>query len=145
MDCIHYRCGYKYQLTRDYTIQTGIPAPFDIVTEWIDYNFDGTLTVRRGYAWDGPSGPTIDTPDSMRASLIHDAGYQLMREGKLDPAFYRKYFDRLFRRLCLEDGMIGIRADLWYEALRIAAGPAADPKNEKKEISAPQNCQEGRP
>ena len=29
----------------------------------------------RGYAWDGPSGPTIDTPDAMPASLVHDGLY----------------------------------------------------------------------
>jgi hypothetical protein len=142
MDCIYYKRGYKYQLTRAYALQTGLPAPFDIVTEYIDYAADGTMTIRRGYAWDGPSGPALDTADAMRASLVHDAFYQLMREGRLNPAFYRKYADRLLRRLCLEDGMNAARADLWYEALRLAAGAAAAPENDKQEIAAPKNCPE---
>ena len=38
------------------------------------------MIVEKDYAWDGPSGPTIDTSNSMRASLVHDVLYQAMRE-----------------------------------------------------------------
>ena len=142
-DCIHYREGYKYQLTRPYTLQTGIPAPFNIMTDYIDYGEDGVMTIRGGYAWDGASGPTLDTDDTMRGSLVHDAFYQLMREGLLNPDYYRQYADRLLGRLCMEDGMTEFRATVWYEAVREWAGSAADPKNEKKEICAPENnCME---
>ena len=44
---------------------------------------ESKVIVRRGYAWDGASGPTIDTKDSMKATLIHDVLYQVMREGGL--------------------------------------------------------------
>jgi len=134
---IYYRDGYKYQLTRECSLDLGHGAPFDIVTEWIDYSADGNLTIRPGYAWDGPSGPTVDTPDSMRASLVHDALYQLMRERLLNPAFYRETADKILRRLCIEDGMPELRADAWYEGVRLFAAGAADPKNVKKEKSAP--------
>ena len=36
----------------------------------------GHIIVRKGYCWDGPSGPTLDTEDAMRASMFHDVLYQ---------------------------------------------------------------------
>jgi len=137
MSTIYYREGFKYQLSRDYYIQTGLTPPFAIVTEYIGFDEDGTLSIAKGYAWDGPSGPTFDTPCTMRASLVHDALYQLMRANLLNPAYYREAADKLFHRLCLEDEMNRLRAELWYESLRVGAGAAADPKNEKREIAAP--------
>ena len=41
------------------------------------------LYVYPGYRWDGASGPTIDSEDSMQASLFHDVVYQMLRERKL--------------------------------------------------------------
>ena len=45
----------------------------------------------------GASGPTLDTDDTMELdSLVHDALYQLMREGCL-PQSARKAADKLMR------------------------------------------------
>jgi hypothetical protein len=44
----------------------------------------------KGYAWNGPSGPTLDTRNFMRGSLVHDALYQLMREGRMDNGLRRQ-------------------------------------------------------
>ena len=74
-----YRKGYKYQLADDYTIQIDTKPPEEIETQFISLSIDGLLTIKDGYAWDGPSGPTIDTPNFMTPSLVHDAIYQLMR------------------------------------------------------------------
>ena len=137
MDKIFYREGIKYYTTRDYEIQTGIPPPFEMHHGFISYYEDGRMEVRAGMPWDGPSGPTMDTKDSMRGSLIHDCYYELMRAGLLNPDFYRKDADKLLRRLCIEDGMYEWRADMWYVGVREGAGPAADPKSEKPELSAP--------
>lgn len=71
----------------------------------------GRITIRAGYCWDGPSGPTIDTPAFMRGSLVHDALYQLMREEKL-PQEHREPADLLLHDHCIEDGMSRARA--WY-------------------------------
>ena len=49
-------------------------------------NESGCLQIAAGYAWDGASGPTIDTRNSMIASLVHDALYQLIREDNYPPA-----------------------------------------------------------
>lgn len=132
---IRYRDGYKYQLFEDYQLAIDIkPAAF-ILTEYIRLDVDGMLSIKEGYAWDGPSGPTVDTKDSMRGSLVHDALYQLMREGHLDPDQHRRAADRELWRICIEDGMLKVRADAWYAAVRFAAGGAA--RGAKEVLTAP--------
>ncbi len=80
---IAYRSGYKYQLAKAYSIGINIKPGKDIKTKFIKLDRTGKLTIVGGYAWDGPSGPVVDTKENMRASLVHDALYQLMRNGKL--------------------------------------------------------------
>ena len=65
---------------------------------------EGALTCFKGYCWDGPSGPTFDTAATMRASLFHDALYQLMRERKLHVKLHRRVADELLRNVMVEDG-----------------------------------------
>ena len=91
---------WKYELLEDMECDVDIPnegAMSDYIT--LDY---GELTVLVRYAWDGPSGPTFDTPTNMRASLFHDALCQLIGERLLDKK-YRKYADELLRIHMLED------------------------------------------
>jgi hypothetical protein len=133
---IYYKSGYKYQLVKDYTIFVGITPKGLIDTEYLTLTTKGYLTIKRGYAWDGASGPTLDTSDSMRGSLVHDALYQLMRMGLLDHK-WRKTADRLLRDICLEDGMIRERAEYWYDGVRGFADGAALPCNDKRVIEAP--------
>ena len=56
-------------------------------------NTKGHLIIKRSYAWDGPSGPTIDTKNFMRGSLVHDALYQLMRHEHLSSDEWRAVAD----------------------------------------------------
>ena len=134
---IHYRAGYKYQLVADYVVVLPELAPaLPIKTEFLAFDIEGVLTIRRGYAWDGPSGPAIDTPNFMRGSLVHDALYQLIRERLLE-AHYRAAADQALRRLCREDGMSAPRAWWVFQGVRIGAGPSADPANDKPILTAP--------
>jgi len=136
MKSILYRSGYKYQLMSDCVVKTDIYPPEPVVTDYANVYKDGTLLVKKGYAWDGPSGPAIDTKNFLRGSLVHDACYQLLREGLLDPD-YRDEADRLLRRICIEDGMTRVRA-LWvYLGVRWCAGPCADPSHCKPVQEAP--------
>ena len=135
-EMIKYKSGYKYQLVETYTIQTEIKPEFDIITEYIVLYRNGTLTMKKGYAWDGPSGPTIDTKSFMRGSLVHDAFYQLMREGHL-PIELRDTADRELQRMCIEDGMWRIRAWWVYRALKAYAKKAAMGSSRKEILSAP--------
>ncbi len=137
METISYKDGYKYQLTESYSIKINILPVADINTPYIKLTKQGDLTIEKGYAWDGPSGPTIDTKNFMRGSLVHDALYQLMREKHLHKGACRQPADRLLQQICREDGMNFLRAWFVYEAVKIAGDPAADPKNSKPIITAP--------
>jgi len=102
---------YKFQLMDDYVITIDIEPEQNIETVFINLNSNGELTVKKRYAWDGPSGPTFDTKNFLHGSLVHDALYQLLRENHLTPE-KRDYADQLLKKHCLEDGMSKIRA--WY-------------------------------
>ncbi|MFA5804958.1 MAG: DUF1353 domain-containing protein [Melioribacteraceae bacterium] len=141
MKCITYRGGYKYQIKETYTVQIEITPTVNINTEYIQLDTDGNLTLTKGYAWDGPSGPTIDTLTFMRGSLIHDALYQLMREEFLDHKFYRRTADVILRKICREDGMWFLRAWWVYAGVRLFADPAADPADKRPLTHAPKGCQ----
>jgi len=141
MKCIEYNSGYKYQLKKTYTLEIEIKPSSPIDTEYIKLDTDGNLTMMEGYAWDGPSGPTIDTLTFMRGSLVHDALYQLMREKKLDHDTYREAADRLLQKICKEDGMCSLRAWWVYQGVRKFADPAADPANKRPPVNAPEDCQ----
>src|SRR3990172_10292604 len=127
MKCISYNGGYKYQLKETYTVAIDIRPETPIDTDYIILDSQGILTLKKGYAWDGPSGPTIDTLTFMRGSLVHDALYQLMRDGKLDPTVHREAADSILREVCIEDGMWSFRAWYVYQAVRQFARTAADP------------------
>ena len=120
---IKYKGGYKYQLVESVSLLTCIKPGEDILTKYIDLHYDGHLIIRDGYCWDGPSGPTIDTKNFMRGSLIHDALYGLMRQGKLLRS-RRKDADLLLKQICLEDGMSRLRAWWVYKGVRLGAAPA---------------------
>ena len=137
--------GYKYQLLETETVNTGI---LGVEARIVD-NHTGQLLVSLwdtseifvflGYCWDGASGPTVDDETNMLGALIHDALYQLMREGKLSRK-YRKRADELLRDTCIADGIkylkpswrivrplvralriahIKARYNLWYLAVRL--------------------------
>jgi hypothetical protein len=133
---IKYRKGYKYQLVDTYRVQVPIRPSVYIKTEFIDLTASGILIIKRGYAWDGPSGPTIDTKSSMRGALVHDALYQLLREGHLNPGL-RPKCDDIAYGIWVSDGMFKWRARLWRRELGKFAGFAADPRNKKKVYEAP--------
>jgi hypothetical protein len=83
-DRLYFKKGYKYQLAQDFMGQTKIFPPEPIDHEFIYLTTNGVLILKKGYAWDGCSGPTIDDNTNMIAGAKHDACYQLMRAGLLD-------------------------------------------------------------
>ncbi len=142
MKCISYKTGYKYQLGEDYLVDISIQPDIDIeVPGYIALNSNGRISIKKSYAWDGPSGPTVDTLDFMRGSLVHDALYQFMRAEKLDRNIYKEPADRLLQKMCKEDGMSAIRAWWVYRGLRYGGDSATKPVNKKPVVQAPQTCQ----
>ena len=146
---INYKKGFKYQLTWGYSVVLLFKPPETITTFFIKFDDTGELWIKRGYAWDGPSGWTIDTDTVMRASLVHDVVYQLLRLSYLTGMRARELADKEFLRVMLEDieaAAKGIkrkwvrkaylrwnrrRARVWYKALRIGGGPAASASHRK--------------
>ena len=133
---IQYREGYKYQLVISYEGDIPLYPSQDIKTEYIDLNKKGEILIRRGYAWDGPSGPAIDTRNFMRGSLIHDALYQLIRLDKL-PREAKNIADKILLDTCVEDGMNKARAWWVYTAVKTFASRATMPSSEPPVLMAP--------
>ena len=116
---IYYISGYKYQLAKHYVHELPFAINVNVDTPFLKLASIGNiLQCRYGYAWDGPSGPTFDTPAFMRGSLVHDALYQLIRQGYLPEDPYRRLADEELYRICREDGMGWIRAQYVYAAVR---------------------------
>ena len=85
----------------------------------------GLVIAKKGYRWDGPSGPTLDDETNMRASLFHDIGYQAMTENVeiynlpyLQKFSIRRAWDKLFRSILKEDGMPFFRRQYYFLAVR---------------------------
>ena len=118
---------WKCRIEKDYYIKTDLDCDALLMDREVSFfpgndylylqQLDATLDINKGYAWDGPRGPTIDTKTNMRASLVHDALYQLMREGLL-PQHYRKAADKELYRIMIEDGACKWRAWYYYMGVR---------------------------
>lgn len=136
-DGVVYKGGYKYQLHESYEVTVRIHPSEDIKTDYISLDQKGRLIIWKGYAWDGPSGPTIDTSNFMRGSLVHDALYQLIRMKFLSNELHRESADKELKRMCLQDGMSSMRAWWVYESVRQFGGRAASAANVKPVRRAP--------
>ena len=139
---VRYKSGFKYQLTEDYIhkLSMNFPkVPNEIETDWIWLGENTTLTIilKKGYASDGPSGPTIHTKNFMRGAFVHDGLYALIREGHLDKNIYRIHADSELYNICRADGMSWIRANIVYYSVRVFGNPSARFSGEARERTAP--------
>lgn len=134
---IAYREGYKFQLYWNYHYQTKIMGVRAEIPGKLFLDTDGILIVYAGYAWDGASGPAIDTNNFMRGSLIHDALYQLIGEGML-PFHYRRAADDILIKICKEDGMSAPRR--WWVKLAVNTFGARALEFSNPVVCAPGEC-----
>jgi hypothetical protein len=118
------RRKYKYNLrvAHEYAANIKVRKAADLGK--LKITKDGYFTLRNGYAWDGPSGPTIDTKNFMRGSLVHDALYQLMRSAIIDQ---RKRADVILKKIRVDAGMSRIRAWWVYLGVRWFGSSSARP------------------
>jgi len=119
---------YKYKLCEDERIflpQTF--GPHVIETDWVRLS-NNILVVKKGYCWDGASGPTADTPNTMLGALAHDALYQLIRIELMNPSLKNKA-DLCLKQICIAETkrLYGsklrylinkARFFLWYRAVK---------------------------
>lgn len=132
MSKIRYRSGYRYQLQADYSVFIGLLG-YKIRTDFITLTESGWLTIRRGYAWDGATGLPSTPKSLMRASLVHDAMYQLIRNGLFDR---RDVADELFFEFAQEDGFMAAPLALWIVE-HFGAGYAAYYPDKLRTVEAP--------
>lgn len=128
--CMKYRNGYKYQLAIPEIFQTSFRPSHIIRSERITLLTTGSMTVHSGYAWDGASG-IVDRDTNLRASLGHDALYQLMREGGLDYKEWAKA-DEDFCIWLKQAGAWDWTVSIDRYGLSLFKGKFAHPKERKK-------------
>ena len=128
---VYYKDGYRFQTTRWVVVKTAIRPGRLICTSWLVLLPDGWLLVRPGYAWDGASGPAINTENWRLPSLVHDALCQLVGAGLLGIEWEPAIHDEM-HRLLRKKRMNAVRA--WYsrEAVRLAWTPEMSVKEERR-------------
>jgi len=114
---IKYKSGYKYQLAKSVLCKTNLRITETVKNSYITLTKNGIIMIKHGYAWDGAT-LAFDTKTFMRGSLVHDALYQLIREGLIEK-HWRLNADKLLQKICIEDGMSRLRAWWVYYGVRI--------------------------
>lgn len=122
---------YKYKLSEDLYSFMNFAPPMDIYTDFIEFYTNGKLILKKNYASDGPSGPTIDDETNLQGGFIHDAGYQLIRMGLLDEKKYKPLFDKALKKICRIDGMGPVRVATHYNGVSVFGHPYAKYQPEK--------------
>lgn len=112
---IFYKAGYKYQLYKEYIIFVPWLDGYQVNKKFFLID-DGTIIIKEGYCWDGPSGPTFDSKSTMRASLVHDVLCQCMAYDLLPKIIWRDSNDLLYKMM-VEDGAWKWRAKMWLNDL----------------------------
>ena len=109
---------YKFKVEENFSIELPFKIP-DFVHTYASLK-DGILSVKRGYAWDGASGPIINTRDTLVASLVHDVLYQAMRLNLIKSSKEnRTIADKNFFEILKMNGVNSIRRKVWYFAVRL--------------------------
>ena len=124
-----YSKGINYQLEEDESIQTCLNG-YSVIDEYYALDPDGILTVKQSYSWDGASG-AIDTDTNLRASLFHDALCQMIGNDEL-PLEAIHEANRLYRDICLQDGMSKVRAWLEYKAITFHFRNGVKPQGDRE-------------
>lgn len=109
---------YKFKIEENFSIK----LPYKIADFEHDYaeSKDGVLTIKKGYAWDGASGPVINTQNTLIASLVHDVLYQAMRLNLIKSNNEnKKIADKNFFEILKMNGVNTVRRKVWYLAVRL--------------------------
>lgn len=109
---------YKFKVEENFSIE----LPFKIADFEHEYasSKNGILEIKKGYAWDGASGPVINTKNTLIASLVHDVLYQAMRLNLIKPnCVNKKLADKNFFEILKMNGVNSFRSKVWYFAVRL--------------------------
>lgn len=104
-------------LVEEFEYQTDVLG-YSIRTQYILLTRVGYLAISKGYVWDFGSGPAINSPPVVVASLVHDALYDLMAQNLL-PRSARSAADREFRKMLRQYGAWWLRSWYMWAAVRV--------------------------
>lgn len=127
--------GYKFKLIEDFTFsfhmtKTHKPVFLEFL-HFDPFGLVGRITLKAGYHWDGPSGPTIDRMENMGPSAKHDGKFQLFRDDHLDWETEFELSNEAMRDDCKAAGMWGTWAGLYNKGLNEFGGSSAQPRDGK--------------
>ena len=110
--------GMKYELREAYHGQTAVMGhDVENLLSGAVLQSDGSLSLPAGYRWNGPSGPTVDTPATLMPSALHDELYAQITQGLL-PADERRYADLTYRNSLKNWGVSWLRRMTHFKAVR---------------------------
>ena len=111
---------YNYKFKVEKTLTVKLPFTFNNFTHPYIKLINGNLTINIGYAWDGATGPVINTKNTLIASLVHDALYQAMRLNLIpNNEDTRKLADKTFYNILKDHKVFVLRRSIWYFAVRV--------------------------
>lgn len=136
---LKYKSGYAYYTTEALEVPVDFACPdfpLAVVSDTWLWCRQGRLVIRARYAWDGASFVLfcwMGTPGAwLVPSLVHDALYQALREGKLGRQ-YRDEIDRLFCRQLRARGVSWLVATVAYWCVRVGGNFAVRKTNPVRE------------
>lgn len=134
-DYIHYKEGYRYQLTRDRIYVTGIIPPKAIYHKYYVLDSTGRLILLQGFAWDGATWcpEWLVTPGM---SAPHDAFCQCMRLGLLPYDTYSPQVHGHLRTLVAKRRG-SFLAGAVFHAVTLAKGGHPSNKDDNPEVTDP--------
>ena len=132
---MRYKSGYRYVSQEAVVVDVGAELHVPLQAPLASIAAE-TLCVMSRYAWDGASFTPFKwfgTPKPwLTPSLVHDALYQLIREGLMDRS-YRAAADRLFRTMLIERGVWRWMAWVAYWSVRVFGNFAVRKTNPMRE------------
>jgi len=128
-----------YRLYEDTAFKTPYRLSAEIDTPYSTLKTDGTLIVKAGYSWNGPSGipKKFHTGGMIYGALAHDALYGLMCDGLLSRSKEsRKAADGVLKSVMQDSGSWLLTSWVFYTAVQVKGRDFANPRalNQYKEV-----------
>ena len=120
---VKYRRLYKYETEEDVEYELPVRFPYTLKEAGGWATLEGNiLKVKARASYDGPSGPTFDTENSMGPALAHDFLYKVHQDNGVLTFKNRRRCDLCFAKMLQMNQMRGWRFRIWYLAVRMFGG-----------------------
>jgi hypothetical protein len=120
---IAYTKADKFVLGRNEWFDLDFAPMYEVESSYVKFTIDGVLMIKRGFLWSA-NFPAMNTENTKPASLLHDAGYDMIKDGLLPRKPFKDLFDMAMRDVLLECKILDARAWAWYMAVQIGGDNA---------------------